>query len=208
MSLCILDLLVSSILGRPSATVSLRSEVGRDLISNAHGDDSARSRLFASYTLADLMETISKELYGQKAVSTSAAEQFLQRLNHWSKELPETMRTASSNFDTPEEQEHTLGSIQVVCFYYFATMLVTRPFLISTLTARLVRSRQGDLSESATPTAYEDPLHTKLASACVDSAEYLIQACQDAQKAGLLLANMCIMKYNSPLTSNGDWNVC
>lgn len=199
MSLCILDLLVSSILGRPSATVSLRAEIGRSLILKEHREDSTRAQLYASYALADMMETIGRELYGQKAVATSAAEQFLQRLGDWSKELPETMRTASSNLDTPEGQEFTLGSIQVVCFYYFASMLVTRPFLISTLTARLVRSRQGDLSESATPSVYEDPIHIRLASACVDSAEYLIQACQDAQKAGLLLANMCIMKYELSL---------
>ncbi|WEW55956.1 hypothetical protein PRK78_001391 [Emydomyces testavorans] len=195
MSLCILDLLVSSILGRPSATSSLRLELGNGLVSKTKQDNEAQARLLASYTITDLMDMITNELYGQKAVSTEAAEKFLRKLDRWSKMLPDSMRTASCNLDCPEEQEQTLGSIQVVCFYYFATMLVTRPFLISTFTARLVRSRTSIIpSKSCPPTPHEDPTHAKLASACVDSAEYLIQACQDARKANLLLENMCIMK--------------
>ncbi|TPX24108.1 hypothetical protein DIZ76_013451 [Coccidioides immitis] len=193
MSLCVLDLLVSSILGRPSATLSLRSELGDGLVSMIEPNDRAQARLLASYAITDLMDTVTSELYGQKAVSTDAAEEFLRKLDRWSKELPDAMRTASPNLNRPEEQEHTLGSIQVACFYYFATMLATRPFLISTLTARLVRSQGGLSSEPPTPTAREDPTHAKLASACVDSAVYLIQACQDARKANLFLANMCIM---------------
>ncbi|EEP78859.1 predicted protein [Uncinocarpus reesii 1704] len=190
MSLCVLDLLVSSILGRPSATSSLRLKLENGLIAKT-----THVHLLASYTITHLMDTVTSELYGQKAVSTDAAEQFLRKLDRWSKELPNVMRTASPNLNSPKEQEHTLGSIQVGCFYYFATMLVTRPFLISTLTARLVRSCQGNpSSDSSTPTACEDPTHAKLASACVDSAAYLIQTCQDARKVDLLLSNMCIMK--------------
>ncbi|KAI1921338.1 hypothetical protein LOZ64_001620 [Ophidiomyces ophidiicola] len=195
MSLCVLDLLVSSILGRPSATSSLRSELGQGLILKMRWGDEAHSRLLASYKITDLMDTVANDLYGQKSVSTNAAEHFLEKLDNWKKELPATMRTASSNCGSHEEQEHTLGSIQVVCFYYFAAMLATRPFLISTLTARLVRSQQSSCSSGAsTPNTQEDPTHARLASACVDSAAYLVRACQDAGRANLLLANMCIIK--------------
>ena len=190
MSVCVLDLLVSSILGRPSATSTLRSELGSDFINTIQQSDRMDVCLLASYRIADIMDEISNKLYGEKAVSTDAAEQLLRKLEQWSDELPDTLR-ASSILMYPHAQEHTIGSLNVACLYYFAVTLVTRPFLISTLTARVASLRQSLLEK---PPIQEDPVHAQLASACVDSAIYLVQTCLDVHKADMLLENMCIMK--------------
>lgn len=183
MSVCVLDLLVSSILGRPSATSTLRSELGSDFINTIQQADRMDVCLLASYRIADIMDEISNKLYGEKAVSTDAAELLLRKLEQWSNELPDTVRTSSIPVH-PQAQEHTLGSLNVACLYYFTVTLVTRPFLISTLTARV----------ASLPPIQEDPVHAQLASACVDSAIYLVQTCLEVHKADLLLENMCIMK--------------
>ncbi|CAO2653058.1 Nn.00g024690.m01.CDS01 [Neocucurbitaria sp. VM-36] len=61
----------------------------------------------------------------------------------------------------------------------FAITLVTRPVLISALTNCATRP---------------SPQHQELASACVDAAVYLVQTCNDAFEADVLLGNMCILK--------------
>jgi hypothetical protein len=148
--------------------------------------------LLSSYRITHIIDEIANKLYGEKVVSTVVAELLLQRLKQWSDELPDTLRTSILAYDQAEE--HTLGSLNVACFYYFAVTLVTRPFLILTLTARLENLRQSLSGVSSTPPIHEDPTHAQLASACIDSAVYLIQTCLDVHKCGLLLGNMCVLK--------------
>ncbi|KAF2131461.1 hypothetical protein P153DRAFT_365047 [Dothidotthia symphoricarpi CBS 119687] len=83
---------------------------------------------------------------------------------------------ASTNNQTPKG---TIGSIHISCLYHFAITLVTRPILISTF---------ADCS------VQHSPLHSQLASACLNASVYFVQACHEAYKAHILLGNMCIMK--------------
>jgi hypothetical protein len=86
--------------------------------------------------------------------------------------------------------------MHVACSYHFAVILVTRPFLISTLSVRLARLHQAFSSDGASETLEEDPAHSRLAAACIDSAVYMLQTCKEIHQSELLLRQMCLLKYD------------
>ncbi|KAL7944994.1 hypothetical protein V8C42DRAFT_324265 [Trichoderma barbatum] len=182
MSLCVLDMLVCSILGRPPATAGLRMEIDASIIASysslAMRHDSRTASLFASYKILTIINESVDALYGRKVASTTLVEPFLTKIEDWSKDLPSFLRKPLTSKGSPSQRAAT-DSIHVACLYYFAITLVTRPVLISRLTSH---------SDS------EAPSSSPLASACLDAAVYLVQTCSEAHKSGLLLGNMCILK--------------
>ncbi|KAL5338271.1 hypothetical protein BJX70DRAFT_367136 [Aspergillus crustosus] len=193
MSLCTLDLLVSSILGRPPATANLNSETAD--LEPAQSNRAMDESLVASYTMAKILDEVVSQLYNDKAASTEVAESLLDKLKQWSNELPDSLLSSPS---TPQErldaQEHIIGSLHVACAYHFAVIIVTRPFMISVLGVRLARLHQDSTGIKQDETLFEDPAHTRLANACVESALYMIQTCLEVHQCRLLLGNMCILK--------------
>lgn len=183
MSLCVLDMLVCSILGRPPATAGLRAELDASVISSycslGTQHQQSNASLFASYKILTIINESLDTLYGRKVASTTMVEQFLSRIEDWSQDLPSFLRNPLTSKKSSPSRKAATDSIHVACLYYFAITLVTRPVLISRLT-----SRPGAATPSSSP----------LASACLDAAVYLVQTCSDAHKTGLLLGNMCIMK--------------
>ncbi|KAL7796727.1 hypothetical protein V8C37DRAFT_408211 [Trichoderma ceciliae] len=183
MSLCVLDMLVCSILGRPPATAGLRSELDASIISSysslatRHRQNTAS--LFASYKILTIINESVDVLYGRKVTSTTVVEQFLSKIEDWSQELPVFLRSPLTSKKSSPSRKSATDSIHIACLYYFAITLVTRPVLISRLISR---------PDAVTPSSLP------LASACLDAAVYLVQTCSDAHKTGLILGNMCIMK--------------
>jgi hypothetical protein len=197
MSLCVLDLLVSSILGRPSSISSLLPEGRRE--PSWTGIMPPDSGLVASYHLSLILDEILSRLYNEKAASAETAELLLRKLNRWSESLPQSLRTSSLEQDDQcAAQSRTIESMHVACSYHFAVILVTRPFLISALSVRLARLHQSLLANEppeVPEVPEEDPAHSRLAAACIDSAVYMLQTCMEVHQSGLLLHNMCILKY-------------
>ncbi|KAL6876872.1 hypothetical protein J3F83DRAFT_727362 [Trichoderma novae-zelandiae] len=183
MSLCVLDMLVSSILGRPPATAGLRAELDGSIIpsySPAATRLSPRTAgLFASYKILTIINESVDALYGRKVTSTAMVEPFLSKIEDWSKQLPSFLRNPLTSKRESSTQNAATDSIHIACLYYFAITLVTRPVLIPRLTSR---------PDASTPSS------SPLASACLDAAVYLVQTCSEAHKSGLLLGNMCILK--------------
>ncbi|KAL4993064.1 hypothetical protein BDV10DRAFT_33771 [Aspergillus recurvatus] len=193
MSLCTLDLLVSSILGRPPATANLHSEPAD--VESTPLTSSRDDSLVASYNMTRILDEIVTQLYNEKAASTEVAESLLDKLKQWSNGLPESLLSSPS---TPQErlaaQEHIIGSLHVACAYHFAVIIVTRPFMIQVLGIRLARLHQDSPGIIQDDTLLEDPAHTRLANACVESALYMVQTCLEVYQSRLLLGNMCILK--------------
>ncbi|KAJ5469181.1 hypothetical protein N7475_006933 [Penicillium sp. IBT 31633x] len=193
MSLCVLDLLVSSILGRPSSISPLLPENGRP--HHWIGIAPTDSALVASYCLSLILDEILSRLYSEKAASAETADILLGKLNSWSECLPRSLRTSSlEQNDLSAVQKHTIGNMHVACSYHFAVILVTRPFLISTLSVRLARLHQSLLTGEPSEVHEEDPAHSRLAAACIDSAVYMLQTCLEVHTSDLLLRNMCLLK--------------
>lgn len=186
MSLVVLDLLVSSILGRPPATATLHPDISNLLPTNP---ERAEGILSASYLLSLILDEIVTRLYGERAAAAEA-ESLLTKLKQWSDGLPETLLAPpSGRQDNARTQEHIIGSLHVACSYHYAAIVVTRPFLVSMLSLRLARAH--DFSDGI-PT--EDSAQCRLADACIESAVYMIQTCMEVHHSQFLLGNMCILK--------------
>lgn len=191
MSLCVLDLLASSILGRPAATSALLPDCGdRSRRTNTAGE----AGLFASYRLSLILNEIIGRLYGDQGASIEKAEILLAKLNRWSQHLPDSLRTPAQNENPEDVQKRVIGNMHVACLYHFAVILLTRPFLISTLSVRLARLHQTLSTNNTGDLPDEDPAHSRLAAACIDSAVYMLQTCLEVHQSELLLRNMCILK--------------
>lgn len=191
--------MASSILGRPAATTGLLPGFRRDLDLIKYTP--VEVGLVASYELSLVIDEITNRLYSVKAASTDFADQLLEKLNRWSENLPECLRSPSSeNEDSDALQERIIGNMHVACSYHFAVILVTRPFLISTLSVRLARLHQAFSSDGVNEPLEEDPAHSRLAAACIDSAVYMLQTCKEIHQSELLLRQMSLLKYASCTT--------
>lgn len=181
-SLRIVDMLVNSILGRPAATAGLNSDINsilEDISQTEKTDEMAR--LIASHQIVSIINGIVDTLYDRKEISTSVVESLLNEIESWSQNLPSCLRSPAkaATLSGSNYTKGAIGSVHVSCLYYFAVTLVTRPILISTLTA---------------PSASAGIAQSQLASACLDAAVYLVQTCVDARTVDILYGNMCIMK--------------
>lgn len=152
--------------------------------------------LNASFGACSLIAEIMQTLDADNTMTLRSAEQYLKRLRDWSSSLPKDVKQFSRVFDahlTVADQERVIGNIHVACIYYFAVMLITRPFLISHLMENLpggVAETPDDDSPGKNPADVEN-----MAEACVDSAMYMAQICYEALQSGLLMNAMCIVKY-------------
>ncbi|EXJ65517.1 hypothetical protein A1O7_01858 [Cladophialophora yegresii CBS 114405] len=187
-SLRVLDVMYCSILGRPYSTVAIRADktaIARLRLPSATNRDAA---LQASFEVCSIIAEITPMLDSEGSISPITAEGFLKRLRDWSATLPADMRHFSRSADellTAEERERTIGNIHVSCTYYFAVMLVTRPFLITYLMAHM----SGGASPVTTATEVAE-----LAQACIDTATLMANLCNEALQSGIFLKQMCILK--------------
>ncbi|KIX00330.1 uncharacterized protein Z518_10469 [Rhinocladiella mackenziei CBS 650.93] len=196
-SLRIMDVVSHSILGRPYSTPAIRIDSASFSSMHIHVGKPRDLALNASFGASSVIAEIIQRLdSANSCIEPAAAERFLRRLQDWSSSLPSDIRQFSQNPDSPLtllDREQIIGSIHVSCVYYFAVMLVTRPFLITHLMSHL----PGNAAETPDPvtTSTKDPPDVvNLAQACIDSAIYMAQMCYEALQSGILLNNMCIMK--------------
>lgn len=194
-SLRVLDVVCCTILGRPYSTPAIPMDT---VLFTDMQIDVSKPRdmaLTASLGACSLTAEIMRHLDSDNSMDEIEAHDFLLRLQSWSSKLPNELRHSSRTTKEPLtvlEQERMIGSIHVSCIYYFAAMLITRPFLTAHLMSRLPKaSSQTRESMRTGPT---NPEVMDLAQACIDSAILMSQTCFDALQNGILLNNMCIMK--------------
>jgi hypothetical protein len=186
-----MDVICSSILGRPYSTPAIRLDRASSFSSlHVHVGQPRDLALNASFGACSIVAEIMPHL-DSSPLESAMAERFLGRLRDWSSSLPQEIRHFKRDQTSLSlaEQEQIIGSIHVSCVYYFAVMMVTRPFLISHLMARLPAASAAERDTS--PDGLEE---SNLAQACIDSAVLMAQTCHDALQSGILLKNMCIMK--------------
>jgi hypothetical protein len=182
-----------SILGRPYATGAVRPgrlAISTLKVSAVHSRDFA---LNASFEVCSFIAQITPKLDTERSIDIQTADDFLKQLQSWSSNLPSDMRRASRSDDesmSTEEQERMLGSIHVSCLYYFAVMLITRPFLVECLMDSMPRSD----TPTPRPLSGTSSDSMDLAQACIDAAMLLSNLCHVALQSGALLKQMCVLK--------------
>lgn len=183
-----MDKLVNSLLGRPTATAGVDANANSCVINDlASSENHATRCLVAAHNIITIINDITDRIYDRKEIDVSIVEQFLQKIEAWKRELPQSVQsptpvrneTQLSSSSSLPPKRGLIGNIHVSCLYYFAVTLVTRPIFVANLTAC---------------TAPGEAQRSPLAAACLDAAKYLVQTCMSARKAGLLKGNMCIVK--------------
>ncbi|KAG9245456.1 fungal-specific transcription factor domain-containing protein [Calycina marina] len=177
LSLCILDMTISAILGRPAATSALRAELEadlEDLAADMNKSEMNLGSLVASYMILTVIINIVDDFYRQKPITEVSINIYLLDIEAWK------VNYGSAIMETPASiSPSSVGSVHLSCLHHFAITLVTRPILIPVLTRQ-----NSDTGKS----------ESVIAQLCIDAATSLVKVCAVAHKRDLFLGNMCILK--------------
>lgn len=191
--------MVCSILGRPPA-VAITEPSDQEVVARLNAPlDTCSVAFEAAFRAAKIIGEILNKMYREKAAGTLDAHHFLKRLTDWRLSLPAELR---GTVDIPiqplsekSDRETAIASMNVACFYYYAVMLVSRPFLVS-------NSNSDPRNQSGGPVAGKSSANDErqstgldqLSRVCVDSAVYMIEAVYNTSQTGALLSNTCFIK--------------
>ncbi|EHK49300.1 hypothetical protein TRIATDRAFT_214226 [Trichoderma atroviride IMI 206040] len=126
-SLRVLDLFLSSSLGRPPSTSDVDCTVPYRAV-DADGNE-VFDLLNASVQILVILECIILEIYSRKKISMRLTEGISLQLREWSGRWLGSLKDMIAQPAGRNEAQVT-GACQVLSSYYYAVMLVSRPFLI------------------------------------------------------------------------------
>lgn len=175
-SLRVVDLFLSTSMGRPPCTSDVDCTVPyRQVDSEGH---EMFDILNASVQIFLILEGIVLEVYTRRKITPQLTEGISRQLRDFSVRWLDQMKRVVSS---PNESSmaDVSGACQVLASYYYAVMLVTRPFLMYELYRRLspepatVYRRAGLVSGKS-----------KLADACIDAASMMVDQIADLIEKG------------------------
>ncbi|KAL4896110.1 hypothetical protein BDV59DRAFT_191355 [Aspergillus ambiguus] len=191
------DLFFSAMMGRSSST----SNSDLNIVDYEHSaqdgfdDEFDRSLSMCESLRAFLViERAVNKVYTKKTVSLGILQSLTCELQVKSINLPQSLRMPAAS-DTlhgfRRTQEVNLRNAHVACSYYFAMMLLTRPFLITTLRAK--SSTAPSQSTQGLSNQVDGNISSEIASGartCIDSATYTVQLLHELLDASMLFKNM------------------
>lgn len=156
-------MLISTILGRPPSTSDVDCTVKYKI--NEVGNEVTRNKLDASVQIFTIIERIVVEVYSRKRISLRIADYVSRQLKLWASNWLQPLSdiaTKSSRSRVPRES--VVGACSVLCSYYYAILLLTRPFLIYDLYEHMGAS----MKDRGTESDHQDK--QKYADAALDAA--------------------------------------
>jgi hypothetical protein len=175
-SLRVLDLFLSTSMGRPPATSDLDCTVPYRA-----QDEAGRERfdlLNASAQIFLVFEAIVVEVYSRRKISPRLTEGISRELRDWSTRWLQRLKDVVDG-TSPESQPGMVnGACQILSSYYYAVILVSRPFLMVELHRRL--------SEGSPFAGTGLTGKSKLADACIDAAILMVEPVQSVIERGLM----------------------
>ncbi|RMZ01308.1 hypothetical protein D0862_06416 [Hortaea werneckii] len=166
-SLRIVDLYLSTLMGRPPATSDVDCTVAYRKF-----DDSGNEvfdMLNASAQVMLIMEAVVVEVYSRRKISLAVTEGISAQLRQWSHRwLPHVKALLDP---ATQDTATVIGACQVLASYYYAVMLASRPFLVS-------------------PAATG---RSKLADACIDAANLMVDVTADLINNNFLTYRMPLL---------------
>ncbi|CRL20767.1 Fungal transcriptional regulatory protein, N-terminal [Penicillium camemberti] len=196
-----LDVLSSFLHGRLRSSPVIRANIGDATLfsednHNAHSLFTAMAR--ACILLEEIVDTLGKS---NNILHVPTAETVLERLRQWSRGLPQNIRRfvyppgTNQPLDA-ENRRGLLGSIHVSCVYYFAVILITRPFLVAYLMSRLRGKAPDHLisdPDEASDINIKNNKVSRLAQVCVSSAITMVEMCVKAKALNFNFGNLCLL---------------
>ncbi|KAK4100437.1 hypothetical protein N658DRAFT_473368 [Parathielavia hyrcaniae] len=191
-SLRVLDLFLSTSMGRPPATSDVDCTVPyRDRAASPQQDGGpgreALDLLNASAQIFLVTEAIVLEVYSRRKISPRLTEGISRELRDWSARwlhrLSEVVDGTSAEVQHVQQQQQpgmmANGACQILASYYYAVILVSRPFLMVELHRRLAEG--GSVAGAAGLSG-----KSKLADACIDAAILMIEPVRSLIERGLM----------------------
>lgn len=175
-SLRIVDLFLSTSMGRPPTTSDVDCTVP---YRSVDGDGNEIFDLLnASVQILLILERVVTEIYSRKKISLVLTEGISLELREWSARWLKRLRDVLAR-PSDHGQPQVSGACQVLTSYYYAVMLVSRPFLMYELFRRL--GGDGPGATSTMPSG-----KSKLADACIDAASLMVDPLIGLIEQGLL----------------------
>ncbi|KAK4142911.1 uncharacterized protein C8A04DRAFT_29488 [Dichotomopilus funicola] len=173
-SLRVLDLFLSTSMGRPPAT----SDVDCTVPYGAQDEAGLESfdLLNASVQIFLVIEAVVMEVYSRRKISPRLTEGISRELRDWSTRWLQRLKDIMEGGSSGAQGGIVNGACQVVCTYYYAVILVSRPFFMVEVHSRL--------SEGSTSAYNGLSTKSKLAEACVDAAILMVEPVRDAIEQG------------------------
>jgi hypothetical protein len=164
-------------MGRPPAASDVDCTVPYRTV-GANGEE-VMDLLNASVQILLITEQIVVEIYSRRKISLQLTEGISRQLRDWSGRWLQPLKEVIARTD-PGSAAEISGACQVLSSYYYAVMLVSRPFLMYELVRRL----------SDGPSVVARPSMTsgksKLADACIDAASLMVDPILDLIDRGIL----------------------
>lgn len=179
-SLRAVDLFLSTSMGRPPAT----SDV--DCTVSYHATDGDGQEVFdllnASVQVFLIMETIVVEVYSRRKISLRLTEGISHDLREWSTRWLPRLKATVAEAASVENSAPLNGACQALSTYYYAVILVSRPFLMHELYRRIATESQSSVP---TPSGLASA-KARLADACIDAASLMVDPIHDLIERGLM----------------------
>ena len=203
-SLRVVDLFLSTSMGRPPSTSDVDCTVPYRSL-----DDKGEEEfdlLNASVQILLILETIVLEIYSRKKISLQLTEGVSHQLREWSSQWLHRLKdvlaqpTDANSQTSATAIANMRGACQVLSTYYYAVMLVSRPFLMYELCRRL-SDAPPTTSLSRRPSTLISG-KSKLADACIDAASLMVDPILDLIDRGVLVGRMPVLVYGNPFSSD------
>lgn len=177
-SLRIVDLFLSTSMGRPPSTSDVDCTVSYRQV-----DDDGQEVfdiLNASVQIFLILEGVVVEVYSRRKISLQLTEGISRQLRDFSVRWLQQLKSVVSS---PSEQNsaEVNGACQVLASYYYAVMLVSRPFLMYELYRRLSPDTSSAYGRAGLMSG-----KSKLADACIDAASLMVDQILDLVEKGLV----------------------
>lgn len=189
-SLRVLDLYMSTAMGRPPATSDVDCTVAyrAAAVGAGGGADGTTEEEFDLLNAASqiflITEKIVLKVFTREKVPLALTEGVSGELRAWSERWLPRLRGIVEDSRTKEiDTTKISGSCQVLAIYYYSVILVSRSFLMFELYKRL--------SDGPTPGSIEGSRRsskTKLADACIDAAIVMVESVSDLVERRVLSA--------------------
>ncbi|KAF1948510.1 hypothetical protein CC80DRAFT_431443 [Byssothecium circinans] len=180
-SLRVVDMLISTNLGRPPSTSDVDCTVKYNV--PATSNEAAVSILDASVQIFMIIERVVVEVYSRKRISLQIADYVSRQLKGWASKW---LRDLSAITVRPNDEPCAVvvGACSTLCSYYYGVMLLTRPFLIYELYEYMGASMKGRCTQG------DHYNKRKYADAALDAAASFVETLQAVVKSGKMAYRM------------------
>jgi hypothetical protein len=190
-SLRVVDMLISTVLGRPPSTSDVDCTVKYSI---AESCEATFDVLDPSVQIFMIIERVVVEVYSRKRISIRIADHVSRQLKGWASQWLQDL-TKMVVQPTDVSRSAALGACSTLCSYYYGIMLLTRPFLMYEIYEHLGISLRGGGTQN------DHQQKRKYADAALDAATTFIDTLQAVIETGLMPYRMPLIVYVLDISS-------